>query len=227
MPETKEPILVSSVSPLVPSSADIFAHELPAVARLLRAARSLLLTSGYQAFTMDALAHELGVSKKTLYVHFPGKDAILERVFDAIGHRVRTDMEAVLGRKELPFTSRIAGVVEVGSRTLGAIQPALLRELQRFAPGVYQKIEDMRARTIPVVFGQLLRDGISEGKVRADLDPTFATEFWLHAIRGLVQPSTLERTQLTLPQTLQRALDLFFAGVLTPAGRKDYEKSRT
>jgi glycosyltransferase involved in cell wall biosynthesis len=71
---------------------------------------------------------------------------------------------------------------------------------------------------------QPIRDGIAEGKVRADVDPAFAVEFWLQAIRGLAQPAVLERTQLTLPQTLDRALHIFFSGLLTPTARKDYEK---
>ena len=60
--------------------------------------------------------------------------------------------------------------------------------------------------------------------MRADLDPDFAAQFWLQAIRGLVHPDTLATTHLTPRQTLEKALELFTGGLLTPAGRKDYEK---
>lgn len=213
---------------MVPAAPDplqpLLDREPPAIARTLRAARQLLFAYGYQAFTMDELAHELGVSKKTLYVQFRSKDAIIERIIDLLGAALRTRMEAVLGDPALNFTAKVAGVVAVAGATLAKASPALLRELQRFAPPIYQKIEDIRGRMIPVVFGRLIRAGIADGSVRPDVDPTFATEFWLQALRGLVQPATLERTQLTVPQTLERALHLFFAGLLTPAGRKDYEK---
>lgn len=190
---------------------------------MLEAAERLLFTYGYQAFTMDELAHELGMSKKTLYRHFPAKDAMIARVIDDLGTRLRTRLEAVVADPRLRFTQKVAGVVAEATATLGNASPTMLRDLQRFAPQLYAKIETMRQQTIPVVFGRLVRDGIAEGRVRRDVDPAFATEFWLHAIRGLVQPATLARTQLTLPQTLARALELFFAGLLTPAGRKDYE----
>ncbi|HVU23520.1 MAG TPA: helix-turn-helix domain-containing protein, partial [Opitutus sp.] len=48
--------------------------------RIVTAARVHLFTYGYSALTMDDLARELGMSKKTLYVHFPGKDALVEAV---------------------------------------------------------------------------------------------------------------------------------------------------
>jgi AcrR family transcriptional regulator len=202
----------------------LFDREPPVTARMLKTAHRLIFQEGYPAFTMDELAHELGMSKKTLYVHFPGKDALVGRIIDLIGARMWTRMEAVIDDRKLDFTQKVAGVVAVAGTTLGKVSPAMLRELQRFAPDVYQKIEELRSRTIPVVFGRLIRDGIAEGKVRADVDPAFAVEFWLQAIRGLAQPAVLERTQLTLPQTLDRALHIFFSGLLTPTARKDYEK---
>ena len=60
--------------------------------------------------------------------------------------------------------------------------------------------------------------------VRADLDPDFAVEFWRPAIQALMHPDTLERLQLSPDEIFRRAINLFFGGILTPAGRKDYEK---
>jgi AcrR family transcriptional regulator len=202
----------------------LFAAEDPAAARILQAAHQHLFDHGYSALTMDVLAHELGMSKKTLYVYFPGKDALVERIIDLVGRSLRARMDAVLSDPKLSFPQRLSGVVDVAGSALARTSPTTLRELQRFAPRIYQKIEDLRQKNIPYVFGRLIREGIATGKVRAEVDPEFATEFWLHAIRGLVQPATLDRTQLTPRQTLERALNLFFNGLLSPAGRKDYEK---
>ncbi|HWL15901.1 MAG TPA: TetR/AcrR family transcriptional regulator [Opitutus sp.] len=202
----------------------LYAAEAPLAARILTAAHRHLFEHGYAALTMDELAHEIGVSKKTLYVHFSGKDAIVERIIDAIGASLRVRMDGVLTDSSLTFPQRVSGVVDVAGSTLARLSPPLLRELQRYAPAIYRKLEELRQKNIPYVFGKLIRSGIAEGRVRAEVDPAFAVEFWLHAIRGLVQPASLERTQLTPRQTLEKALNLFFSGLLTPAGRKDYEK---
>jgi len=202
----------------------LFAAEPPATARILQAAHTHLFSHGYNALTMDDLAHELGMSKKTLYVHFPSKDALIGHIIDLVGESLHARMEAVLSDPSLTFPQRLAGVVEVVGTTLAKASPTMLRDLQRFAPQIYQKIEQLRQKNIPYIFGRLIRDGIAAGKVRPDVDPAFATEFWLQAIRGLVQPETLDRTQLTPRQTFEKALNLFFSGLLTPAGRKEYEK---
>ena len=71
---------------------------------------------------------------------------------------------------------------------------------------------------------QILRQGQAAGMVRADLDPKLAIEFWRPAIQSLMHPDTLERLKLSPDEMFTQAIDLFFGGLLTPAGRKDYEK---
>src|SRR5207244_12326604 len=48
--------------------------------RIVDAARTHFFNHGFRSVTMDDLAKELGISKKTLYAHFPGKIALLEAV---------------------------------------------------------------------------------------------------------------------------------------------------
>lgn len=172
---------------------------------------------------MDDLAHELGMSKKTLYVHFPSKDAIVDQIIDCLAMALRSGLEAVTADSTLPFVKKLAAMIDVIGTALGSTSPHLLRDLQRFAPATYQKIEALRGENIPLYFGRLIRVGIAEGKVSQDLDPDFATQFWLHAIRGLLQPAALDRIHLTPKQTLEKAINLFFGGLLSPAGRMDYE----
>src|SRR6266568_9460791 len=48
--------------------------------RIVDAARAHFFSHGFRRVTMNDLAAELGISKKTLYVHFPGKIDLLEAV---------------------------------------------------------------------------------------------------------------------------------------------------
>jgi hypothetical protein len=99
----------------------------------------------------------------------------------------------------------------------------MLRDLQRFAPELYQKIEGIRQKVIPDIFARLLREGIEKGLIRPDIDPTFAAEFWLHAMQGLMNPKSLDRLALKPEDVFHRAINLFVGGLLTPTGRADYE----
>jgi AcrR family transcriptional regulator len=188
--------------------------------RILRVAREQFFSGGYSSVTMDVLAHELGMSKKTLYAHFPSKDAIFVALTDVLGRTIRRQVETVLDKAELDFAGKLQAVMAIVGAHLGRATPAFLRDLQRHAPDLYEKIDDLRGRNIPAVFGRMLRAGIKDGVIRDDVSPEFAAEFWLQAVNGLTHPATLQRTGLSPRETLERAIRLFLRGVATEAGRK-------
>ena len=196
----------------------------PAVARILRHARAHFFTHGYCACTMDDLADELGMSKKTLYVHFPGKEAIMRAVIEELGREIRADAEALLANRHLGFAEKLRGFAEGMVQRLALLNPRTLRDLQRFAPELYDLTVEMRQKNIPYIFGRFIEEGQLTGKVRTDISPVFAVEFYLHAMQGMIQPATLDRLKLAPQDLLPRAIDLFFGGLLTPAGRKEHEK---
>ncbi len=190
--------------------------------RILATARDRFFRLGLRALTMDDLARDLGVSKKTLYAHFPSKSAIAEQVVAFIGRTMRARFDAILDNPALPFAQKLCAVIDIIGNAIAKVSPAMLRDLQRDAPDLFQKIEELRQKNVPYVFGRLLREGLAAGFVRPEVDIAFATEFWLQAVRGLMHPDSLERTQLTPRQVLDRAIPLFFNGLLTPTGREDY-----
>jgi AcrR family transcriptional regulator len=209
----------------VPVSAKSSPPDAPATAnRILAAARQQLFAYGYSAFTMDDLARDLGMSKKTLYVHFPSKDAIVERIIDGFSSEVLAMADAIFADRELGFIEKLRRFTTSMVERFGRLHPHMLRDLERSAPHIYRHIEDVRYRNIPHVFGQLLRQGQAAGRVRADLDPAFAIEFWRPAIQGLMHPQTLERLKLRPDEAFTQAINLFFGGLLTPVGHKEYEK---
>ncbi|HEU5078416.1 MAG TPA: TetR/AcrR family transcriptional regulator [Opitutaceae bacterium] len=194
--------------------------------RILRAAREHLFNIGYNSFTMDDLAHELGMSKKTLYRHFPSKEAIADAIIEHIAAAMRARLDHITTSNQLNFVEKLCAIIDtVSAVAFVRASPQALRDLQRFLPKTYERIERLRAQNIPLFFGRLIRLGIAEKKVRKEIDPEFAVLFWLNAVRGLIQPQVLEQTQLTLSQTLQHAVDIFFNGLLTPRGHLEYEKS--
>lgn len=193
-------------------------------ARILEQAKRHFLAHGYCQCTMDDLARELGMSKKTLYVYYRGKDAIMKAIIDAFAADVRAMADALFADRRLSYIEKLHRFTEGATKRFASLSPLLLRDLQRFAPPLYRHLEEVRHRNIPLVFGQLFRQGQAAGMVRAEVDPVFAIEFWRPAIQTLMHPDTLERLQLRPDQVFTQALTLFFGGLLTPAGRKEHEK---
>jgi AcrR family transcriptional regulator len=187
--------------------------------RILRAARDIMLAENYSGLTMDGLAYALGMSKKTLYAHFPSKDAMVLAIIEATGRTIRRQAAEVMARPEGVFSERLRAVFSIVGIHIGTLTPRFLADLQRFAPHLLREIDALKERNIPVVFGAMLQNGRERGMVRADVDIPFLIEYWLQVIKGVHQPELLGRTGMTAQAAFDAALDLFFNGVLTDAGR--------
>ncbi len=200
------------------------AEETPVVARIVRQARAHFFAHGYSQCTMDELAVELGMSKKTLYVHFESKEALMTAVIDDLGREIRASADALLANRQLNFAEKLRGFAEGMVERLTTINPRLLRDLQRFAPHLFRRVAEMREKNVPYVFGRFIEEGQLAGMVRSDVRLDFAIAFFLSAMNGLIQPATMDRLGLAPRDIAPRAIELFFGGLLTPAGRQEHEK---
>lgn len=200
------------------------AADQPVTDRIVRQARTHFFSHGYSQCTMDELAAELGMSKKTLYVHFTSKEALMRAVIADLSREIRASADELFANRRLNFAEKLRGFAEGMVARLTQTNPRLLRDLQRFAPDLYRQVAEMREKNIPYVFGRFIEEGQLAGMVRPDVDTAFAVQFFLQAMHGLTQPATMERLGLTLRDIAPRAIGLFFGGLLTPAGRKEHEK---
>jgi AcrR family transcriptional regulator len=207
---------VSSPAPLAPPAATAFA-------RIADAARRHFSALGFSRITMDDLAGELGMSKKTLYAHFPGKEALISHMMESRIAHIRTNMRAIVDDESVPVVERAHRMMAFIVRQMSEVSPAFLRDLERHHPALYARMESVRAELLPQVWGKLLTDGVAAGLVRPELDPAFVSEMILTAVQGLLRPAVLDRLQLPPHEVIDRVLTILFAGILTPAGRKAYE----
>jgi AcrR family transcriptional regulator len=194
-------------------------------ARILDAARRSFLAHGFDGTTMDELAGELGMSKKTLYRSFSGKEAMADALITAKMAAVTSGIDAIMTDPGLGFSMRARRVLDHVMTELSSVSPVFLRDLQRSMPHIYRRIENVRRNVVPELWGRLIREGQAEGLVRDDVDPAFAAELMLHAVQGILHPGTLDRLHLTPRQAFAKTTNLLLGGMLTAAGRRDHEKT--
>jgi AcrR family transcriptional regulator len=212
----KPPATRPSTTGLVPPS--------PVFARIVAAARRHFTALGFSRITMDDLAGELGMSKKTLYAHFPGKEALVAHMMETKISEVRKGMKALVEDESVPVIERAHRMMTFIVRQMSEVSPAFLRDLERHHPALFARMESVRAEILPQIWSKLLTEGTAEGLIRPELDPAFVSELVLTTVQGLLRPATLDRLQLPPHEVIDRVLTVVFNGILTPAGRKAYEK---
>jgi AcrR family transcriptional regulator len=212
-------------APVVPAGGPAEAAGDPRE-RIVAAARRHFFQFGFARCTMDDLAVELGMSKKTLYQHFRSKEALVDELITRKSKAMITGFEQILSLPRLSFADRTARFHHHALTHLREIHVAFLRDLQRFAPKTYQRVEAVRAMNVPRMWQRLLQLGIEAGAVRADVDVSFAAHLVLLTMQNLLLPENLERLNVQPHEAMGRFFNLLFTGLLTDAGCADYENHR-
>jgi AcrR family transcriptional regulator len=189
--------------------------------RILGVAEELFLTHGFGRVTMDELAAELGMSKKTLYQHFASKEEICAAALERAFAVVDAALEQALGEEGLDFSERLTRFVRIVAARFDRSGP-FLRDLRRDAPALYDRAQELRREAIQRRSAALFAAGIQEGALRADVRPELILRMVLTLAEHLVEPRTLADLGMDPAEAYQQVMAVILDGIRVrpaPSGR--------
>ena len=169
---------------------------------------------------MDDLAAELGISKKTLYAHFPGKIDMLEAVLADKFARVEATMKEATRAHRHNFPATLHELLAGTQRELDEIKPPFVRDMRQKAPHVFKVVERRRAALIQRYFGKLFVEGQGAGMVRKDVPAKLMIEILLAMVQAIMNPAKMEELEMMPKEGFAGILKIVLEGALTPKGRK-------
>ena len=188
--------------------------------RIVEAARAHFFSHGFRSVTMDDLAGELAISKKTLYAHFPSKIALLEAVLADKFAGLEAKLEEIKRAYPHDFLAALHELLANTQRELDEIKPPFVRDMRQKTPQVFKIVERRRAELIQRFFGKLFVEGQRTGMVRKDLPAELMIEILLAAVQAIVNPAKVEELGLTPKTGFASVVKVVLEGVITPKGRK-------
>jgi AcrR family transcriptional regulator len=168
---------------------------------------------------MDDLAGELGISKKTLYAHFPGKIDLLEAVLVDKFASVEARLDAITRAHPHDFSTALHELLANTQRELDEIKPPFVRDMRQKAPQVFKVIERRRAALIERFFGKLFIEGQRTGMVRKDVPARLIIEILLTIVQAIMNPPKMEELGMMPKEGFAGILKIVLEGALTRKAR--------
>ena len=188
--------------------------------RIVDAARAHFFSHGFRSVTMDDLAEELGISKKTLYAHFPGKIELLEAVLADKFAGVEAKLKEATRAHPHDFPATLHALLANTQRELDEIKPPFVRDMRQKAPHVFKVVERRRAALIERSFGRLFIEGQRAGMVRKDVPARLIIEILLAMVQAIMNPPKMEELGMMPKEGFSGILKIVLEGALTTKGRK-------
>lgn len=190
-----------------------------AVRRVVAVARRQFLAHGFRSVSMDDLAAELGMSKKTLYMAFPSKATLIEAVLKDKFREVEADLDQLAKDQAADVEAALHQFLNCLQRHTAEIQPAFVRDIGRETPELFQLVEQKRREVICRYFGGLFEDGKKAGVIRSDIPTRLLIEILLGAVQSIMNPPKLMELGLTVEQGYSSVIRLILEGALVPKGK--------
>lgn len=162
-------------------------------------------------FTMSQLAAKLGISKKTLYVLFESKEALLLEVVNYMFDGVKASEAELLARQDLDLAEKLCRLVVVMPDSYKTLDWRRLQGVEEKYPVVYRQIRQrLESGWEPTL--ELLRQGMAEGVLRP-FEPGLLRAIVEGTIEHLLASDALEREGLDYVQALDGMMDLLMDGI--------------
>ena len=152
--------------------------------KIINKATELFLTLGFKSVTMDDIANELGISKKTIYVHFENKTKLVEsttlEMFELISHGI----DCICQLQKDPI-EEIYDIKQLVMEHLKNEKSSPYHQLQKYYPKIFNSLRSKQHRLMEDCVADNLKRGIALGLYRDNLEIDFISKMYFASILAL------------------------------------------
>lgn len=189
----------------------------------LTKAADLFLEHGAKTLTMDDIAREFGMSKKTLYQKYKNKDALLEDVLtlklDEIAEKLKILDETVENAIERMFCRdrEIEDAIESN-------QSILIKQLVKYYPAIFNKHMIHFSKKFIDVLTFNIEKGRKQGYYKTDFDANLYAKFFFQLIMSYDNSPLYEAENISRTKFHEETLIFYLNAITTDKGKQILKK---
>lgn len=189
--------------------------------RILEIAIAQFARFGVRAITMEDLARQAGISKKTIYQEFEDKKDLVKAVFAAILEQDRKRLAFILEQAD-GVIEHLVQTSKMMRERLTSINPLVILEVQKYFPEAWNLFETFKQETIQQDLIKVLERGKELGYFRPEIDSRVLARVRLTQVTTAFDPKNFAEPDYNLVEDQMIILDHFLHGIFTEKGRQAY-----
>ncbi len=187
--------------------------------RIKQKSDELFKRYGIKSITMDEIANQLGISKKTIYHTFADKDELVDSVISDLlvhnreqcaGSRVKAD-NAI---------HEVFMVMEMLQEMFENMNPAILYDLERNHPQTFKKFQQHKNFYLFDNIKQNIEKGKSEGLYREDVNTDVAAKVRLETVMLPFNQEIFPKSKFNLVDLEKLLAEYYLFGIASTRGYK-------
>ena len=187
--------------------------------QILHKAGELFMRYGIKSVSMDDLARELGISKKTLYQYVENKADLIQQIFQ---EKIELEKQIM---KEIRLSSvdaidEILKIARYVTEELRQISPTTMYDLQKYYREVWKEMEALHKRHVYMLIRDNLERGVKQGFYRENMNPDIVAKLYVGKTSLVVDEDLFPTRDYDKSELFKEYIRYHINGVASPKGLK-------
>lgn len=192
--------------------------------KILYFTHAKFITEGFYKTTMDEIARDLQMSKKTIYKHFDSKEELLENVCGMRMKLMEEFLDEVVESDDDAITKFLKIIHKQKSMSMNC-SPVWFRDLEVHAPHLSREFAKVRQEKVTKIMSKLLEQGKKE-KVVEHVPVDIIITALNGAIEAVTHADFVLNSKYSFHEAMRITAEIFFNGFLTELGKEKFSNTK-
>jgi AcrR family transcriptional regulator len=185
---------------------------------ILERASAVYMKYGIKTVTMDDLARELGISKKTIYKFFSDKNDLIRSIIE-----LKTEMDKAICLNCMQQSENaiddLFNVSHLVVEHLSNVNPAVFYDLKKYHPDAYAIMEKHKWDFVLSMIRENIRRGIEEGMYRAEIQAEIIGRLYVASTDAVMDGAIFPWPEFKFQQVFMEMIHFQLFGIVSDKGR--------
>ena len=180
----------------------------------------MFLSLGFKSITMDDIAGDMCISKKTIYKYFSNKEILIAESTQAVHKQIHETIDCIVAKNFNAIEENFE-VKRMFKEMFKSAETSPIYQLKKHYPEIYKEVIVKQIETCEYCFTQNIAKGISQGLYRDDIDIDIYVKLYYTLIFSINENTKSEKEVQELEL---HALEYHTRAMATAKGIKELEK---
>ena len=191
--------------------------------KILNTATEMFLQYGFKSVTMDDIASKLGISKKTIYAHYPTKNKLVQATGSHLLQTISEGINKVRSRNLNPVVENFE-IKRFVNQHLKGEQTSPHYQLKKYYPKIFNNLIEEQFNVLEDCVEENIGRGIEMGYYREQINIPFVTRIHFVGMMGIKDKEMFPLEEFSEQDLTDKFLDYHLRAICTPKGIKTLEE---
>ncbi|MEQ8421840.1 MAG: TetR/AcrR family transcriptional regulator [Arenibacter algicola] len=187
--------------------------------KILEKATDMFLNLGFKSVTMDDLANEMGISKKTIYTHFENKTKLVQECTFGLLNRINLGIDLICSSGKNPI-EELYDIKKFVISQLKDEKSSPQYQLQKYYPKIFDNLSKKQYELMQECTVNNIKRGLEMGIYRENLNVEFVSRIYISGAASIKDDRFFPQGNFSAKELQDYFLEYHLRGIVTPKGRK-------